>query len=42
MQSVATKTDPTVQIAKAKELLDSGAINQAEFEQIKKSALASA
>ena len=40
VQSVATKTDPTEQIAKAHELLDRGAINQAEFEQIKRQALA--
>jgi hypothetical protein len=42
VQSVAAKADPATQIAKAKELLDTGAINQAEFEQIKKSALAGA
>lgn len=42
VQSVATKADPTAQIAKAKELLDAGAINQAEYEQIKQKALASA
>ncbi len=33
--------DPTEQIAKAKQMLDSGAINQAEFDQLKQKALAS-
>jgi predicted PurR-regulated permease PerM len=42
VQSVATKVDPTEQIAKAKQMLDSGTINQAEFDQIKQKALASA
>jgi hypothetical protein len=42
VQSVATKTDPTEQINKAKRLLDSGAITQAEFERLKQSALISA
>ncbi|MFZ1154730.1 MAG: SHOCT domain-containing protein, partial [Solirubrobacteraceae bacterium] len=42
VQSVATKTDPTEQIAKAKQMLDSGTITQTEFEQIKQKALASA
>lgn len=42
VQSVAVKSDPTEQIAKAKQMLDSGAITQAEFEQIKQKALASA
>lgn len=40
VQSVATQSDPTEQIAKAKQMLDSGAINQSEFEQIKRKALA--
>lgn len=42
VQSVATPTDPTEQIAKAKQMLDSGTITQAEFDQIKQKALASA
>ena len=42
VQSVAAKGDPTEQIAKAKSLLDSGAITQAEFEQIKQKVLATA
>jgi Phospholipase_D-nuclease N-terminal len=40
VQSVAAKTDPTEKIAKAHDLLSRGAINQAEFEQIKRQALA--
>jgi len=40
VQSVATQSDPTEQIAKAKQMLDSGAITQTEFEQIKRKALA--
>ena len=40
VQSVAAKTDPAEQIAKAKGLLDAGTITQAEFEQIKQKALA--
>ena len=40
VQSVAAKSDPTAQIAKAHELLERGAINQAEFDQIKRQALA--
>jgi hypothetical protein len=39
VQSVAGKVDPTEKIAKAHELLERGAINQAEFEQIKRQAL---
>jgi len=42
VQSVAARGDPGEQIAKAKSLLDSGAITQAEFEQIKQKALATA
>lgn len=42
VQSVAAKGDPTEQIAKAKGLLDSGTITQAEFDSIKQKALASA
>ncbi len=40
VQSVAAKTDPAEQIAKAKTLLDAGTINQTEFDQIKQKALA--
>ncbi len=40
VRSVATQNDPSEQIAKAKTLLDSGAITQAEFDQIKAKALA--
>lgn len=40
VQSAAAKGDPTEQIAKAKQLLDSGAINQAEFDSLKQKALA--
>jgi hypothetical protein len=41
VQSVASSTDPGAQIEKAKQLLDSGAITQAEFDQMKAKALAS-
>lgn len=41
VQSVATpRSDPTEQIARAKQMLDSGTITQTEFEQIKARALA--
>jgi hypothetical protein len=42
MQSVAAQGDPAEQIAKAKQLLDSGTITQAEFDRIKQKALAAA
>jgi hypothetical protein len=39
VQSVATQSDPAEQIAKAKALLDSGTISQAEFDRLKQKAL---
>lgn len=39
VRSVAGRSDPTQQIAKGEELLKTGAITQAEFDQIKKRAL---
>jgi Short C-terminal domain/Phospholipase_D-nuclease N-terminal len=40
IRSVASGSDPTEQIAKGKQLLDSGAITQAEFDALKQKALA--
>ena len=40
VRSVADSTSPTDQIAQAKQLLDTGTITQAEFDQIKARALA--
>ena len=40
VQSAAASGDPAEQIAKAKQMLDSGTINQAEFDQLKQKALA--
>jgi ABC-type transport system involved in multi-copper enzyme maturation permease subunit len=40
VQSVATSEGATAEIARAKELLDSGAITQSEFDAIKRKALA--
>jgi Phospholipase_D-nuclease N-terminal/Short C-terminal domain len=42
VRSVGAKGDPTEQIAKAKQLLDSGAITQADFDEIKQKALGTA
>ncbi len=39
VQNVAADTSPTAQIANAKQLLDSGAITQAEFDALKAKAL---
>lgn len=39
VQSVASKQDPTEQIAKAKSMLDAGTINQEEFDRLKSKAL---
>ena len=40
IKQVASSTDPATQIAKAQELLSSGAITQAEFDSLKAKALA--
>ena len=40
VRSVATSGSPTEEIAKGKELFDSGAISQAEYDQLKARALA--
>jgi Short C-terminal domain/Phospholipase_D-nuclease N-terminal len=42
VRSVASSGSPTEEIAKGKQLLDSGAITQAEFDQLKAKALAAA
>src|SRR3954468_24212303 len=42
IRTVATADDPTTKIANAKDLLDKGAINQAEFDTLKQKALAAA
>ena len=42
VKTVASQSDPTEQIAKGKQLLDSGAITQAEFDALKAKALGSA
>ena len=41
IQSVASRSNPSEQIASAKTLLDSGTINQDEFDKLKQKALAS-
>jgi putative oligomerization/nucleic acid binding protein/phospholipase D-like protein len=40
VRDVAASSGPTAEIAKAKQLLDSGAISQAEFDALKQKALA--
>jgi hypothetical protein len=40
VQSVASESDPSAQIAKAKQLLDAGTITQTEFDRLKEKPLA--
>ena len=42
IRTVSAQGDPAAQIAQAKQLLDSGAINQQEFDSLKQKALAGA
>jgi Phospholipase_D-nuclease N-terminal/Short C-terminal domain len=42
VKNVAAQSDPSEQIAKAKQLLDAGTITQGEFDQLKQKALSAA